>query len=296
MKLSGTMALGMMLVVVLAACSTDAVDEAGSGSGNGTGGGSNSAAGGAGGAMDVGPVDCVEGDKPGSAEGAVGELTAGGIRYNVWTPDDYLATRAHPLLVVYSPRVTNAMAEKLEVFTGLGPDATARGYVTAFVEWFDPVVAANRADADTIRVDIANKWCVEPTRVFLAGHSDGGSMATLYALDGPSIAAVAPSAAGIDEDDGPAFGCNGAIPAMVIHSADDMIFPAPNFGLGAASFWAGCSSCGALGAPDADGCADYSGCAEGSEVRYCETSGSHYQWYGLNAAMLDFFDRHALAE
>jgi len=281
------------MLVALVACSTESADEPSTG--EEASDGSNSAAGGAGGSGGSGPVDCPEGDKPGPTAGAVGELTAGGIRYNVWTPDEYLATRAHPLLVVYSPRVTNATAEKLEAFTGLGPDATARGYVTAFVEWFDPVIAANRADGDTIRTDIASKWCIDPTRVYLAGHSDGGSMTTLYALGSPSIAAVAPSAAGIDEDDGPAFGCNGAIPAMVIHSADDKIFPVPNFGLGAATFWAGCSSCGDLGPPDADGCADYVDCSEGSEVRYCQKSGSHYQWYGLNTAMLDFFDRHALA-
>lgn len=264
------------------------VDGEGDGGRLGTGGAST---GGEGGSAPV-FMDCAPGEKLGGFEGATGQMTAGGIRYNVRTPADYDPQRAHPLLVVYSPRVMDATAESLEIFTGLAPDATARGYVVAFVEWFDPVPAANRTDAATVRDDIAAQWCVDPSRVYLSGHSDGGSMATLYALGGDGVAAVALSAAGIDADDGPSLGCNGPIPAMVIHSADDQVFPVPDFGLGAANFWAGCGQCGALGAADADGCASYADCA--SEVQYCEVTGSHYSWYGLNQPMLDFFDRQRL--
>lgn len=263
-------------------------DDGGSPLGEGGAGGTlPGAGGGAGGAM-----DCAPGMRPGPVDGATGQTTMRGLRYNVRTPADYDARRAHPLLVVYSPRVNDPTAEALEAFTGLGPDATARGYVVAFVEWFDPVVAANRSDAATVRDDVAQQWCIDPTRLYLSGHSDGGSMTTLYALDGEGVAAVAPSAAGIDADDGPALGCNGAISSMVVHSAEDQVFPVPDFGLGAADFWADCAGCGALGPVGTDGCATYTDCD--AEVRYCEVTGSHYAWYGLNASMLDFFDRHQL--
>ncbi|MEM9691190.1 MAG: hypothetical protein AAGA56_01475 [Myxococcota bacterium] len=234
--------------------------------------------------------DCEPWARPGPSAGATDQTTAGGIRYNVRTPSDYDPQRAHPLLVVYSPRVTNPTAEALEAFTGLGVDAPARGYVVAFVEWFDPVPLANRVDGATVRDDIAAGWCIDPDAIFLSGHSDGGSMTTLYALGGEGVRAVAPSAGGIDADDGPSVGCNGAMPAMVIHSRDDQVFPVPDFGLGAAEFWAACSGCGDLGPPDANGCATYVDCT--SEVQYCEVTGDHYRWYGLNQSMLDFFDRH----
>jgi len=245
--------------------------------------------------MGGGPViDCPEGQKVGSAAGAEGLLTAGGIEYNVRVPADYEPTRAHPLLVVFSPHATNDSPADLEVFTGLGPDATARGYVVAFAGWFDPVPTVNQQDANTLRVNVAATWCIDEARVYYAGHSDGGSMSTVLPLMyGAPVAAIAPSAAGIDVPSCNGLGCDGAVPTMVIHSVDDAIFPVPSHGIGAADHWAGCFGCGGQGAPLPDGCVPYTDCAEGSEVLYCAMMGEHYAWYGLNESMLDFFDRHA---
>jgi polyhydroxybutyrate depolymerase len=278
---------------LVAACGDDEASNEGSGAAGDAAGGA-AGAGGIGGAGGMPTVDCPAGEKLGTAAGADGLFTAGGIRYNVRAPADYEPERAHPLLVVLSPRVNDDSAEALEQFTGLTPDATARGYVLAYAEWFDPVPPENRADSDTIRTDVANTWCIDAARVYYTGHSDGGSVVTLLTLGGAPIAAVAPSAAGIDDSDAAMFPCTKPIPAMVIHSSDDMIFPMPAHGQVAADAWAMCSSCAAPGAPQADGCVSYAGCAEGSEVQYCEATGGHYEWYGLNASMLDFFDRHTL--
>jgi polyhydroxybutyrate depolymerase len=38
----------------------------------------------------------------------------------------------------------------------------------------------------------------------------------------------------------------------------------------------------------ADGCRDFSGCANGRRVTYCETSLPHKRWPSMNTAMLDF--------
>jgi polyhydroxybutyrate depolymerase len=278
-------ALIVVLSFLLIACADDtssqpSQDAGGAGGDGGTGG--------------APAVDCPPGDKLGTSAGADSRFTVGGIEYNVRVPADYDATRAHALIVVYSPHVTNDSAADLEVFTGLGPDATARGYIAAFAAWFDPVPVENRADADTIRSDVAATWCVDPARVYFTGHSDGGSISTLLALGGAPVAAIAPSAAGIDASDGMFLGCASAVPAMVIHSQDDMIFPVPSFGVGSADHFASCFQCGALGAPLADGCAPYNGCDAGTEVQYCEMSGNHYDWYGLNQSILDFFDGHVL--
>jgi polyhydroxybutyrate depolymerase len=156
------------------------------------------------------------------------------------------------------------------------------------------VPPSNRTDAETIRADVAVSYCIDEARVYYTGHSDGGSMATLLPFwHGAPVAAVAPSAAGIDVDSGSTLGCTGAVPAMVIHSRDDAIFTVPDHGIGAANHWASCLSCQGQGAPLADGCVPFTGCVEGAEVLYCETTGDHYEWYGYNQSMLDFFDRHA---
>ena len=56
-----------------------------------------------------------------------------------------------------------------------------------------------------------------------------------------------------------------------------------------ADFWAGCVNC--QGDPvDAGPCVEWATCDAGETVLYCETTGAHGQWYGLNSEMLDFFD------
>ena len=47
---------------------------------------------------------CDPGTKPGSAGASNDEQTPAGIRYMVKTPVNYIATIAHPLLMVYPPR------------------------------------------------------------------------------------------------------------------------------------------------------------------------------------------------
>src|SRR5262245_14515750 len=125
------MRLGLVCLIMgaLVACtSEDRTDDDGASSPAATGSGGGGGAAGAGGA----PSDCAPGSRTGPAEGSVGELTPSGVDFNVRTPAGYDATAAHPLLVVYSPAgVTNPV--QTEQFTGLTPDAIARGYLVAYV-------------------------------------------------------------------------------------------------------------------------------------------------------------------
>jgi polyhydroxybutyrate depolymerase len=292
--------LGSMVLVALLAwgCESEkpADDDEGTGAGGSTGGSTTSqgagGAGGAGGSGGAAPA-CAPGSKTGPVEGAVGELTPMNVNFNVRTPMGYDATVGHPLLVVYSPAgVTDPT--QTEQFTGLTPDATARGYLVAYVNHRSPQQQAAIVDLGTVPGLVSARWCIDESRVYFTGHSDGGSVTTVLALLGttPPPTAIAPSAAGVNESYLAAQTCPGPLPVMVIHSQNDGLFPPPAFGQAPADFWAGCSSCGAPGAPLADGCVPYGGCAMPSEVMYCQTTGQHGQWYGLNASMLDFFDRH----
>jgi polyhydroxybutyrate depolymerase len=257
-------------------------------SATGSGGGS---AGGGGTTSTGGMAASCEG-KDGPPEGASGERGPAGLDYDVRIPAGYDATVGHPLLVVYSPAgVTQPL--QTEQFTGLTPSAGARGYIVAYVNHTVPDTA-RFADAGRIPELVAARWCVDSARVYLTGHSDGGTVASVVVLDQLSSlppAAIAPSAAGVPAGYLAQSGCPPTTPVMVLHSKNDGLFTPPEFGSGAADWWASCATCGAAGAPLANGCVSYEGCGDGVDVQYCEGFGSHGQWPPMNDAMLDFFER-----
>jgi polyhydroxybutyrate depolymerase len=192
------------------------------------------------------PVDC----EPGTREGAAGEtddlVSADLITYNVRAPDDYDPTRARPLLVVYAP--AGGDPETTEAFTGLTPDALAAGMVVAYPDHRSPSSSSVIEDLGRIPGEVAARWCIDPERIYLTGHSDGGSTASVVAiweLLDPAPAAVAPSAAGVDVSWVESAGCPAPIPVMVLHSSGDTLFPvSEGFGEEVAEWWAACNACG----------------------------------------------------
>jgi polyhydroxybutyrate depolymerase len=240
---------------------------------------------------DTGPAGCPSGSRVGAAGDTDGELTALGVDYDVRMPPDYDPTIAVPLVVVYSPAGVTDPAQT-EAFTGLTPDTTGRGWAIAYVNHISPVDPALVTDVGEVPGAIAAKWCIDEARVYLTGHSDGGSVTTLLALQGitPRPAAVAPSAEGVNGAYLASQSCiEPPMPAMIIHSARDALFP--NHGVEVSDWWSACNSCGAPGAPGADNCIAWADCADGAEVQYCEGNGEHGQWPPINDSMLSFFDR-----
>jgi polyhydroxybutyrate depolymerase len=181
----------------------------------------------------------------------------------------------------------------MESFTGLTPEAFARGYIVAYADHAlanDPNVLT---DAGSIPKLVGDKWCVDPKRVYLTGHSDGGSMAIGVEINQFSpIAAVAPSAAGVSASTLQGIPCpSPPIATMVMHSSGDQLFPV-SYGTDEASWFAKCDGCMGTGGAHADGCLPRTGCADGTEVVYCQGTAPHGVWPNLNASILDFFDAH----
>lgn len=242
---------------------------------------------------DTGPGwDCEPDSRPGEAGITDGAQTRAGFLYNVRTPDDYDPTVAIPLLMVYAP--AGGQAGTTETFTGLTPDALARGWMVAYANHVSPQsVEAVQPLAD-IAVDITETWCVDTERVYLTGHSDGGSADHIIAGFEQlpfAPAGMAPSAAGISAGTLTQFTCpDAAIPTLVLHSRNDGLFPVSDgFGRGAAVWWADCNGCDATAsAPDANGCERWSACTDDAAVMYCQNTGSHGTWPRQNALMLDF--------
>jgi polyhydroxybutyrate depolymerase len=212
------------------------------------------------------------------------------MRYYVRTPSNYDATVAHPLLMVYAAAGQSGLAS--ERLTGLTPPATAAGFVVVYAD-HQPLGIRAIEQLGTIPGSVAKTWCIDEKRVYLTGHSNGGTIATAMAvLDRTKHlpAAIAPSAAGVRDKDLAAYQCPASIPVMIMHGAKDTLFP--GWGAQTAAWWAACNHCDVTKSkPVEGGCLAYQHCESGAPTLYCEGSGGHRDWPALNHLMLEFFAR-----
>ncbi len=229
---------------------------------------------------------CAPGSRPGEAGAVYGESSPDGILYNVRAPLNYDATIAHPLLMVYAPAGANrARSEKL---TGLTYDATSAGFIVAYAD-HPELSPTTTIELGTIPGLIAKKWCIDESRIYLTGHSDGGtvSMALAFMTGTQHIpTAIAPSAAGIHYQELKQHKCPEPISVMVMHSAKDRLFP--GYGEQASGWWAACNDCSPIPKKTDNGCIAYTGCANATTTWYCEGNKSHAQWPAINRALLEF--------
>lgn len=214
-----------------------------------------------------------------------------GVRFVVRTPVNYDANRRHPLLVMFAPARTSRHGT--ERMVRITRDVTARGFVLAFVDAVRPGPATARKLAELPR-RIANEWCIDPERVYLAGHSDGGSFASIIAVmpvERVRIAGIVASAAGVQGRDLASHGCPAATSALIMHSTRDTVFP--DFGTGTSNWWAACNGCSLdRPQPAPRGCVTWAGC--GAATWYCEGDEPHTRWPARNAVVLDFLERSAM--
>lgn len=214
--------------------------------------------------------------------------TPAGVRFNVTTPANYRPGFAHPLLVVWAPGGLNEWLS--ERFTGLTGPATARGFVVVHVRSLPLGQRALRALAGVPGAVLA-EWCIDPRRIAYTGHSDGGTVSTALAvLPGlePRPAAIAPSAMGMQGSDLRAYSCPPPLPVMVMHNQGDRHFP--DYGVGAAEWWAGCNRCADARAVSAyPHCEAFAGCA--APTLLCRAPGNHAHWPGFEHELLSFLEQ-----
>jgi polyhydroxybutyrate depolymerase len=239
-------------------------------------------------AVDSNTVRCDPGTKPGIAGTSNDEQTSAGIRYMVKTPVNYNSTIAHPLLMVYAPAGTSRYES--ETFMPLTQEATTAGFIVAYANnrRLSPTAIEELAEIPGL---IEKKWCIEKKRIFLTGHSDGGTIAMGIAfLKGTRHipAAIAPSAMGIRGENLKEQSCPNPIPILLMHSSHDSLFP--GYGKEAIQWWAACNGCEtASPVQETNGCVTYKGCKNNVTTRYCEGTGTHREWPGKNKAIIEFF-------
>ena len=231
---------------------------------------------------------CAAGSRSGLAGAIDGKLSSDGIRYMVRTPLNYDATFTHPLLMVYAPAGQGRRAS--ERFTGLTSTATGAGFIVAYAD-HKQLNLVTVEQLGTIPGLVAKDWCIDEKRVFVTGHSDGGTASlALAVLDKTKNipAAIAPSAAGWTGKDLESFQCRAPIPVMIMHGKNDSLFP--GWGTQTAAWWAGCNRCDVSKTkPVEGGCRAYQQCAQNGATLYCEGTGGHRDWPNLNRVMLEFF-------
>lgn len=216
--------------------------------------------------------------------------TPGGIAVSVRAPRNYDGTLAHPLLVAFAPAGHARSAS--ERFYGLTREATAAGFIVAYPDHL-PLSRRTFEELGRVAAAVATSWCVDSSRVYLAGHSDGGTASaalTFLGAAAPRPRALAISAAGIRREDLDQYACPEALAVLIVHSRRDERFPPPAYGRDASRWWAACNRCQPVpGAADVEGCIEWSGCANGVRTRYCEVDTSHAEWPIRAAALLAFF-------
>jgi polyhydroxybutyrate depolymerase len=231
---------------------------------------------------------CQTGSREGPAGATDGEASADGLRYSVRAPSNYDATVGHPLLMVYAAAGQSGRAS--ERLTGLTPDATGAGFVVVYAD-YRPLGIPAIEQLSTIPGLVAKKWCIDEHRVYVTGHSDGGTVTlALAVLDRTRKipAAIAPSAAGWTGKDLEAYQCPAPLPVMIMHSANDSLFR--GWGAQTAVWWAGCNHCDVARTKHVgSGCVAYQQCASGGATLYCEGTGSHRDWPNLNRMVLEVF-------
>lgn len=240
---------------------------------------------------------CPPGAKVGAAGFTDNRLTENGIRYHVRTPKNYDQRNGHPLLLVLSPGDRSGL--DTERFTGLTTDATSAGFVVAYADnrprttptQSRPISKQWILELGTIPGRIAVDWCIDTKRVFLVGHSNGGTASLALSLlpNSPlNPAAIAISGAGFRAADLAEFPCPLPKPVMVMHSRDDNLFP--GYGTQIANWWARCNRCegsdAATTMSNNERCHAFAGCA--AKTLFCPGVGPHVQWPGRNRDILDF--------
>ena len=160
--------------------------------------------------------------------------------YTLDVPSNYDAATPAPLLVVLHGFASDGFRH--EKYFGLGPVALAHGALLLVVHGNkDPngLRFWNAGDAccdlwgshpddvaylDAALDDVARRYSVDPKRVFLVGHSNGGFMATRYACERADRVAGFVSLAGAGPIDATKCAPTSPVAALQVHGdADDTI-------------------------------------------------------------------------
>lgn len=240
------------------------------------------------------PIKTCQNDARIGAVGFTNDLKSKlGTHYYVRTPKNYDPTRAHPLLMVYSPGDRGGLGT--ERFTKLTTKATKAGFIIAYADnrprttpsTHRPIAKKWITELGTIPALIAKTWCIDEEKIYLSGHSNGATASTALTILPKSpidAAAIVISGAGWTKENFEQYKCPKPRPVMIMHSTNDQTFP--GFGPHSANFWSKCNQCDGRTERNSDGCMTYKSCT--AATLYCEGADRHVVWPKRNDAIINF--------
>jgi poly(3-hydroxybutyrate) depolymerase len=139
----------------------------------------------------------------------------------------------------------------------------------------------------TLLTELQDRYCVDPSRLFIAGFSMGGFFTNSLACAHPDwFRGFAPVAGG-----GPGSCANAAAkPAiMITHGTQDDIVT-PDSGEASRDFWVEQNGCSQTTTASFTGCQSYAGCPDASPVIYCVGNWNHTISATASANIWSFFN------
>ncbi len=249
--------------------------------------------------------------------------------YNMFVPSSYDGSEATPLVFNFHGFGSNAAQQSF--FSDLNVDAEERGVIAVYPNgvsnsWNAGAccgVATGREvdDVGFVRAlldEVASTLCIDRSRVYATGMSNGGFMSHRLACEAADIiTAVGPVAGplGLPPED-----CQPARPIPVIHfhGTADLVVPYPGNLTGfppveeSLQGWADRNGCDPESSVtlemDDVSCQSWDGCDGDATVTLCALAGAGHCWPGqafcpsgvssltvrANAMMLDLFEQHTL--
>ena len=189
-------------------------------------------------------------------------------------------------------RPQGANRAKTESMTQLTLQATTAGFIIAYAD-HPELSTTSTIQLGTIPRLIAKKWCIDEQRMFLTGHSDGGTASMALGFmsgseDFPS--AIAPSAAGLNYQKLSQHDCpepHYRLWLCIVPMTDCFQGLAKNPWDGGQPVTIVTQSRRKLD----NGCIEYPNCSNAVKTWYCEGDKPHSQWSGLNSAIWSFLSQ-----
>jgi dienelactone hydrolase len=156
------------------------------------------------------------------------------VPYRVYVPKSYDGASSRPLVVM----LHGALGDERYYFSGLFDpetikgEAERRGYILAAANSrgrFGNYTGASQQDVFDVTDAVIREYKIDPSRIFLTGHSMGGFGTWLVASSKPGLFAAVAAVSGGPPAQGDALTALldklKAVPAMIVHGAQDGIVP-----------------------------------------------------------------------